>query len=69
MSEPASPRSQLAAKEVHGEITLVAGPAPEEAADAGADALDVGLREALAGHSVKDAAALVAGALELAREG
>jgi 16S rRNA (cytidine1402-2'-O)-methyltransferase len=54
-----------AAEPARGEITLVAGPAPEEAA--GEDALDAALREALADHSVKDAAALVATALGLPR--
>ena len=58
--------AHYAAEQARGEITLVVGPAPEEAADA--DALDAGLREALAGHSVKDAAALVAGALGLPRK-
>ncbi len=58
--------AHYAAEAARGEITLVVGPAPEEAADA--DALDAGLREALAGHSVKDAAALVAGALGLPRK-
>ena len=55
-----------AAGAARGEITLVVGPAPEEAADA--DALDARLREALAASSVKDAAALVAGALGLPRK-
>ena len=62
-----------------GEITLLVGPAPEEALDA--EDLDGQLRAALSGNSVKDAAALVAGsiglprrvvyarALELSREG
>ena len=59
--------AHYAAEQARGEITLVVGPAPEEAADA--DALDAGLREALAaGSSVKDAAALVAGALGLPRK-
>jgi 16S rRNA (cytidine1402-2'-O)-methyltransferase len=58
--------AHYAAAQARGEITLVVGPAPEEAA--GADALDAALREALAGHSVKDAAALVAGALGLPRK-
>ncbi len=47
-----------------GEITVLIGPAPEEA-DAGD--LDGRLRAALAGHSVKDAATLVAGAVHLPR--
>ena len=58
--------AHYATEQARGEITLVVGQAPEEAADA--DALDTGLREALAGHSVKDAAALVAGALGLPRK-
>jgi 16S rRNA (cytidine1402-2'-O)-methyltransferase len=61
-----------------GEITVLVGPAPSE--PTGADDLDRQLRQALLTHSVKDAAALVAGvanlpkrvvyarALELARE-
>ena len=58
--------AHYAGAQARGEITVVVGPAPEEVA--GADALDAGLREALAGHSVKDAAALVAGALGLPRK-
>ena len=48
-----------------GEITLLVGPAP--AGQAGADDLDAQLRAALAAHSVKDAAALVAAATGLPR--
>ena len=48
-----------------GEITVLVGPAPPEEADAGG--LDERLREALAGHSVKDAATLVAGTVRLPR--
>lgn len=58
--------AHYATEAARGEITLVVGPAPEEAADE--DALDARLREALAGHSVKDAAVLVAGALGLPRK-
>ena len=50
-----------------GEIVLVIGPAPEEAAPAGAD-LDAQLRAALAtGASLRDAAAMVAAATGLPR--
>lgn len=48
-----------------GEITVVVGPAPPEQADA--EELDGRLRAALAGNSVKDAAALVATATGLPR--
>jgi len=48
-----------------GEITLLLGPAPEEAVQA--DDLDGQLRLALASHSLKDAAALVATATGLPR--
>lgn len=48
-----------------GEITLLLGPAPEEQADQ--EDLDGQLRRALASHSVKDAAALVAAATGLPR--
>lgn len=48
-----------------GEITVLVGPAPAEEADA--DGLDQRLRAALASHSVKDAATLVAGAVHLPR--
>jgi 16S rRNA (cytidine1402-2'-O)-methyltransferase len=49
-----------------GEITLVVGPGSEEAADA--EELDARLRAALAGNSLKDAAALVATATGLPRK-
>jgi len=49
-----------------GEITLLLGPATEEPASA--DDLDRMLREALAAHSVKDAADLVAAAIGLPRK-
>jgi 16S rRNA (cytidine1402-2'-O)-methyltransferase len=48
-----------------GEVVVLAGPPGE--APAGADALDAALAAALAGQSVKDAAAEVAGALGLPR--
>ena len=48
-----------------GEITVLVGPAPAEAADS--EQLDARLRAALAGGSVKDAAALVAGSTGLPR--
>ncbi|MXV44531.1 16S rRNA (cytidine(1402)-2'-O)-methyltransferase [Saccharibacter sp. 17.LH.SD] len=46
-----------------GEITLLIGPSPEE--DTGAHDLDQLLLEALSKHSVKDAASLVAGIVNL----
>ncbi|GEK92842.1 16S rRNA (cytidine(1402)-2'-O)-methyltransferase [Gluconobacter wancherniae] len=46
-----------------GEITLLIGPPAED--DSGADDLDRHLEEALETHSVKDAAALVAGFIKL----
>lgn len=46
-----------------GEITLLIGPPPPE--DTGAHDLDHALKEALRTHSVKDAAALVAGMVNL----
>lgn len=49
-----------------GEITVAVGPASAEAA--GAEELDARLRDALAAHSVKDAAALVAAATGLPRK-
>lgn len=58
--------AHYAAHEALGEITLVVGPAPEEVA--GAEELDDRLRAALAGNSVKDAAALVAAATGLPRK-
>ena len=48
-----------------GEITVLVGPPADEAATS--DELDVRLTAALATHSVKDAAALVAGAIGLPR--
>jgi len=49
-----------------GEITIVVGPAPENAADA--DDLDQQLRQAMAQNSLKDAAALVSTATGLPRK-
>ena len=49
-----------------GEITMVVGPAPEDAADA--EDLDEQLRQALTQNSLKDAAALVATATGLPRK-
>ncbi len=57
--------AHYATAEARGEITLVIGPAAEEAT--GADALDAELRRALQAHSLKDAAALVAAATGLPR--
>jgi 16S rRNA (cytidine1402-2'-O)-methyltransferase len=49
-----------------GEITIAVGPAPEEVAEA--DELDDRLRAALAGHSVKEAVAIVTAATGLPRK-
>ena len=57
--------AHYAEHEALGEITLVVGPAP---AEADASGLDDQLRTALRSHSVKDAAALVAGATGLPRK-
>lgn len=57
--------AHYAAEAPRGEITLLIGPAPAEQADA--EQLDDLLRQALETHSVKDAAALVAGATGLPR--
>ena len=48
-----------------GEITVLVGPPPDQVT--GEDELDARLRAALAAHSVKDAATLVAGAVRLPR--
>ena len=53
-----------AAAEARGEVTVVVGPAAED----DVEDLDGRLRTALAGHSVKDAAALVAAATGLPRK-
>ncbi len=58
--------SHYAAETARGEITVLLGPAPAEAADA--EDLDAQLRAALALGSVKDAAALVAGSTGLPRK-
>ena len=58
--------AHYAGAEARGEITVLLGPA--EAAATGAAELDTALRTALAGHSVKDAAALVAAATGLPRK-
>ncbi len=55
--------AQYAAQPARGEITVLIGPAPAEAAEA--EELDERLAAALAGNSVKDAAALVAAATGL----
>ncbi len=57
--------AHYAAQPARGEITVLIGPPPPEEADAGD--LDGRLRTALAGHSVKDAATLVAGVVNLPR--
>ncbi len=57
--------SHYAAEPARGEITVLLGPPPAEAADA--EDLDAQLRTALAIGSVKDAAALVAGSTGLPR--
>ena len=57
--------AHYAAHDARGEITLLVGPAAADAPDA--EDLDGQLRRALAGHSVKDAAALVAAATGLPR--
>ena len=58
--------AQYAVEAARGEVTVVVGPAPEEGGDA--EDLDGMLRRALAGGSVKDAAAVVAGATGLPRK-
>jgi len=62
--------SELAAyyaeEEARGEITVVLGPAEAEATST--TELDRALRDALADHSVKDAAALVSAATGLPRK-
>jgi len=58
--------AHYAQAEARGEITLVVGP-PDEAA-AGPAELDASLRAALALHSLRDAAALVATATGLPRK-
>lgn len=58
--------AHYATEAARGEITVVVAPAAEE--DADAEDLDGMLRRALAGSSVKDAAAVVAGATGLPRK-
>ncbi|WP_270936060.1 SAM-dependent methyltransferase, partial [Falsiroseomonas oryzae] len=58
--------AHYAANEARGEICIVVGPAPEEAT--GAEDLDARLREAMAGASLRDAAAMVAAATGLPRK-
>jgi 16S rRNA (cytidine1402-2'-O)-methyltransferase len=57
--------AHYAETQARGEITVLIGPAAEDAGDA--EDLDGQLRAALAGNSVKDAAALVAGSTGLPR--
>lgn len=57
--------AHYAAHEARGEITVVVGPAAEEAESE--EDLDARLRRAMAEHSLKDAAALVAAATGLPR--
>ncbi|GAJ28777.1 16S rRNA (cytidine(1402)-2'-O)-methyltransferase [Acidomonas methanolica] len=57
--------AHFAAIEPRGEITLLLGPPPD--GDDGAETLDNHLRAALKTHSVKDAATLVAGFVNLPR--
>ena len=61
----ASLSTHYAENQVRGEITVLIGPADVEAT--GADDLDRQLRQLMSTHSVKDAAALVAGAANLPR--
>ncbi len=58
--------AHYASEAARGEITLLLGPAPAEAADA--EQVDELLRQALQNHSVRDAAALVATATGLPRK-
>jgi 16S rRNA (cytidine1402-2'-O)-methyltransferase len=58
--------AHFAATPARGEVTVLCGPAPAEAADA--ETLDARLRAALALHSLKDAAAMVAQATGLPRK-
>jgi len=57
--------AHYATNQARGEITVLIGPAPEDSGDAGG--LDERLRAALATHSVKDAATLVAAVVSLPR--
>jgi 16S rRNA (cytidine1402-2'-O)-methyltransferase len=58
--------AHYAAHEARGEICIVVGPAPEETT--GAEDLDARLRAAMAGASLRDAAAMVAAATGLPRK-
>jgi 16S rRNA (cytidine1402-2'-O)-methyltransferase len=58
--------AHYATAEARGEICLVVGPAPEEVV--GEDDLDARLRAAMAGASLRDAAAMVAAATGLPRK-
>lgn len=58
--------AHYAANDARGEITVLLG--PPEATETGAADLDTALRAALANHSLKDAAALVAAATGLPRK-
>jgi 16S rRNA (cytidine1402-2'-O)-methyltransferase len=58
--------AHYASQAARGEITVVVGPAPEEAAEP--DDLDEQVRAALAGHSLKQAVALVTAATGLPRK-
>ena len=58
--------ASCAAVPPRGEVTLLLGPAPQQPATDAA-ALDAALRAALAGHSVKDAVAMVSAATGIAR--
>ncbi|WP_092959072.1 16S rRNA (cytidine(1402)-2'-O)-methyltransferase [Falsiroseomonas stagni] len=58
--------AHYATAEARGEICLVVGPAPEETT--GAEDLDTQLRAAMAGQSLRDAAAMVAAATGLPRK-
>lgn len=61
----ATVREAYSDREVKGEIVLLLGRAPEQQADA--EMLDQALRQAMREHRIKEAAALVAGALGLPR--
>jgi len=58
--------AHYAAEAARGEVTVLVGPPAAE--ETGAGELDAALRQALAAHSVKDAAALVAAAIGLPRK-
>ncbi|MBV8092356.1 MAG: 16S rRNA (cytidine(1402)-2'-O)-methyltransferase [Acetobacteraceae bacterium] len=58
--------AHYAASPARGEVTLLAGPASDDAP--GLQDLDEALRQALAAHSLRDAAALVSAALRLPKK-